>query len=110
MTENPDALPNRIDAIERKLDALSASVDRRFDDVNTRFDDVNVHFGEQRTYTEFASDRLERLMTAGFERVERSIAAGSERLERLERKLDQFIDFQSRATRRRRPLPRPKKN
>ena len=45
---------------------------------------------EQRQYTEFAFDRLASEMGAGFNSVEG-------RFNRLERKLDQFIDTQSKA-------------
>jgi hypothetical protein len=88
MTANLDALPARVEAIEHKLDALALSVDRRFDEVTQAF-------VEQRQYTEFAFGQLERRMNEGFTRLEKSLAARSD-LERLERKLDQFIDSQSR--------------
>src|SRR5688572_9691599 len=95
MAENLEALPERVDTIERKLDTLSASVDKRFDDVNRRFDDVDKrfeevseHFVEQRKYTEFAFERLEKSMGDGFTSVRTDI-------ERLERKLDQFVEGQS---------------
>jgi hypothetical protein len=96
MSTNLDALPERVERIERKVDALSVSVDerfdqverrfaevdKRFDDVDRRFQEVSEHFVEQRQYTEFAFERLERRMVDGFER--------------LERKLDQFTEAQSR--------------
>lgn len=121
MSANLDALPERVELIERKLDALSVSVDRRFeevdkrfeqvdrrfDEVDKRFDEVSEHFVEQRQYTEFAFERLERRMVDGFDRLERMRAVDSGRLERLERKLDQFIDSQSRQPRR--PAGRSKK-
>ena len=107
MTPNLDALPERVEAIEHKLDALSLSVDKRFAEIDKRFDEVSEHFVEQRQYTEFAFGQLERRMIEGFTRLEKSLAARSD-LERLERKLDQFIDSQSRRnprrkTRRRKP-------
>ncbi|HLG59065.1 MAG TPA: hypothetical protein VI485_27230 [Vicinamibacterales bacterium] len=96
MTGNLEQLPERVGVLERKLDSLSASVDRRFDEVDKRFDEVTQHFVEQRQYTEFAFETLERRMVAGFERLEGRMVAGfrthSDRLERIERKLDQFID------------------
>jgi hypothetical protein len=95
MTANLDALPERVEAIEHKLDALSLSVDNRFAEIDKRFDEVSERFVEQRQYTEFAFGQLERRMNEGFTRLEKSLAAGSD-LERLERKLDQFIDSQSR--------------
>lgn len=68
---NPEALPDRVDRIEQKLDSLTASIDRRFADVDRRFDDVDRRFNdvtdalvEQRQYTEFAFDRLDKRLTA----------------------------------------------
>lgn len=75
---NPEALPDRVDRIEQKLDSLTASidrrfadvdrrfadVDRRFDDVDRRFNDVTDALVEQRQYTEFAFDRLDKRLTA----------------------------------------------
>ena len=72
-----DALPERVDNIERKLDALSVSVDRRFEQVDRRFDLVDEHFAEQRRYTEFAYERLDRRIT----RLEHTMIAGFDRLE-----------------------------
>jgi len=123
MSANLDALPERVELIEQKLDALSVSadrrfeqidqrfeqVDRRFEQVDRRFDEVSEHFVEQREYIEFAFGTLERRMVDGFDRLERMRAIDSGRLERLERKLDQFIDTQSRRARRR-PSVRRKKN
>jgi tetrahydromethanopterin S-methyltransferase subunit G len=77
--------------VEQKLDALSVSVDKRFDSVDQRFHAVDKRFDavdkqfetvtvaivEQRQYTEFAFGRVET------------------RLDRIERKLDQFIDTQT---------------
>jgi hypothetical protein len=63
--------------VEQKLDALSASVDKRFDAVDKQFETVTVAIVEQRQYTEFAFGRVET------------------RLDRIERKLDQFIDTQT---------------
>lgn len=108
-----ETLPERVDLIERKLDALSASVDRRFEE-------VNEHFAEQRRYTEFAYERLDQRMTAGFDgldqrmttgfdRLVRLIRAETRRLERMEGRLDEFIRAQPTATRRRRTVQKPKK-
>ena len=74
--------------VEQKLDRLSTSVEQRFDAVDRRFDDVTAALGEQRQYTEFAFDRLAGGMKAGFKGVD-------SRFNKLERKLDQFIDTQS---------------
>jgi hypothetical protein len=119
-----DALSGTVTTLSATVDALSASVDarfeqvdKRFEDIDKRFDEVRDHFVEQREYIEFASDRLDRLMSDGFTALERRIADSeryyeqrlTEGLSRLEHKLDQFIDSQSRPTSRattsRRPRP-----
>jgi len=69
---------------------------------------VTQAFVEQRQYTEFAYAQLERRMVDGFGRLEQMRAIDSARLERLERKLDQFIESQSR--RPPRSTGRPKKH
>jgi len=68
---NHEALPDRVDRIEQKLDSLAVSIDRRFEDVDRRFDDVDKRFNEvtdaiveQRRYTEFAFERLDKRLTA----------------------------------------------
>ncbi len=76
-----DALSANVDALSTNVDSLSASVDLRFNEVDKRFDEVAKGFVEQRQYTEFAFDRLTGEMRGGFNRIER--------------KLDQFIDTQS---------------
>lgn len=102
MAENLESLPERVDVIERKLDALSLSVD-------TRFDAVDGHVAEQRRYIEFAYQRLEERMNAGFDRLDGGLLAVNSRLERLEAKLDHFIGSWSGAMPRRRVPRRPKK-
>ena len=81
-------------SVDGRFDTLSVSVDERFDtlsvSVDERFDAVDVALIEQRQYTEFAFDRLADAMRNGFNGVDG-------RFNRLERKLDQFIDTQSRA-------------
>jgi exonuclease VII large subunit len=77
-------------SVDERFDTLSASVDHRFDVVDQRFDEVTTSLVEQRQYTEFAFDRLAGEMRVGFKGVDK-------RLDRLERKLDQFIDTQSKA-------------
>ena len=57
-------------------------------ELERRFDEVQAALVEQRQYTEFAFERLSAEMRNGFAQV------GS-RFDRLERKLDQFIDTQS---------------
>ena len=58
--------------------------------IERRFDDVDAAVAEQRQYTEWAYSRLE----ARIETLDASMTTG---LARLERKLDQFIDAQSKA-------------
>jgi hypothetical protein len=81
-------------SVDKRFDTLSGSVDERFDtlsaSVDERFDAVDVALIGQRQYTEFAFDRLADEMRNGFNGVDG-------RFNRLERKLDQFIDTQSRA-------------
>ena len=95
MTDGLDNLPDRVQTVEQKVDALSTSVD-------ARFDQVDAAIGEQRQYTEFAYDRLNSKMDAGFARIDERFgridgrfAQMDGRFARLERKLDQFIDTQS---------------
>jgi hypothetical protein len=109
MSADLNALPERVEVIARTLDDLSASVDARFEQVDPRlaqidrrFDEVLAAIVEQREYTEFAFQRVERRMD-GFER---STVAG---FARLERKLDLILDGQQRPVRRPQPR-RPRKN
>ena len=130
MSADLDALPERVEVIARKLDDLSASVDARFEQVDARFEQVDRRFEqvdlrfehvnqrfeqvdkrfdevtaaiiEQREYTEFAFQRVERRMDG----LERSTVAG---FARLERKLDLILDGQQRPDRRS-PPRRPRKN
>jgi thioredoxin-like negative regulator of GroEL len=83
MTGEVDDVQKGVQAVEQKVDALSASVD-------ARFDAVDAALIEQRQYTEFAFDRLASEMRAGFNDIDG-------RFNRIERKLHQFIDTQSRA-------------
>ena len=78
MVDPMEALPERVTAVEGKLDALGARVDARFDDVTRAL-------VEQREYTEFAFERLQTEMRAGFSAMATNFA-------RLERKFDQLID------------------
>ena len=102
MADRLDALPERVDVIERKLDDLSRSVDsrfeqvdQRFEQIDRRFDAVDEHFAEQRRYVEFAYERLDARMTAGFSR--------------LDRKLDRLLTASALSARRRRPAGGRKK-
>jgi DNA anti-recombination protein RmuC len=108
--EGAETLGQKIDtlaaSVDHRLDALSASVDQRFDafaasvderfatlsaSVDERFDAVDAALIEQRQYTEFAFDRVDKR----FDRVDGRLDRIDSRFDRLERKLDQFIDTQS---------------
>jgi len=74
-----------LDTLDRKIDTLGASVDEAF--------------AEQRAYTEFAVERLERKMDTRFSKftmrlteLTTEVRRLASRFDRLERKLDQFID------------------
>ncbi len=82
-------LERRVGRVEEKLDALSGSIESRFDTVDERFNASDLAFVEQREYTEFAFDRLRTEMLSGFDRMDA-------RFNRVDRRLDQFIDTQSR--------------
>jgi hypothetical protein len=88
-------------SVDKRFDTLSLSVDERFDtlsaSVDERFDAVDVALIEQRQYTEFAFNRLADEMRNGFGAVNGRLDGVDGRFNRLERKLDQFIDTQSRA-------------
>lgn len=104
MAERVDKVQVRVLAVEQKVDALSGSVD-------ARFDAVDAALVEQRQYTEFAFDRLANEMRAGFSSVNDRFNASETRFDSMdsrfdnmdsrfnsmERKLDQFIDTQSKA-------------
>jgi hypothetical protein len=108
MSSDLDKSGEGTETVGQKLDTLSASVDKRFDtltkrfdtltvSVDERFDAVDVALIEQRQYTEFAFDRLADEVRTGFEAVNGRLDGADGRFNRLERKLDQFIDTQSRA-------------
>lgn len=59
----------RVVRIEKKVDALSVSVDERFNEVRD-------HFVEQREYSEFAYNRLDRRISEGLARLEQRMAEG----------------------------------
>jgi DNA anti-recombination protein RmuC len=91
-------------SVDQRFDTMSASVNERFDtmtaSVDERFDAVDVALVEQRQYTEFAFDRLDRRfdsVDARFNSVDSRLDSIDSRFNRLERKLDQFIDTQSTA-------------
>ena len=93
-------LGERVERVEQKVDDLATSVDRRF----AEFSEALV---EGRRYTEFAFDRLEGrfgvvesrfdALEGRFDGLEGRFGVLEGRFGRLERKLDQFIDVQSRA-------------
>jgi hypothetical protein len=111
MTDGSSNLPERVEVIEQKLDGLIqsvdvrfaqvdvrfAQVDARFEEVNRRFDQVDAAIVEQRAYTEFAYEKLDAKMDAGFARLDQKIDNGLQRVDgrfdRLERKIDQLIDL-----------------
>ena len=90
MTDGSNNLPERLEVVEHKLDGLIQSVD-------VRFDEVAAAIAEQRAYTEFAIERLDSKMDAGFARLDQKIDDGLRRVDgrfdRLERKMDQIIDL-----------------
>jgi len=89
MTDGSNNLPERLEVVEHKLDGLIQSVD-------VRFDEVAAAIAEQRAYTEFAIERLDSKMDAGFARLDQKIDDGSRRVDgrfdQLERKMDQIND------------------
>ena len=74
-------LTARVETVETKIDRLSRSVDERFNQVDERFNQVDAAIAEQRAYTEFV-----------YERLDRRIAALEGGFARFERKLDHVID------------------
>ena len=100
MADKIDRLEERIQVVEGKVDQLASAM-------NAGFQAVDEAFREQREYTEFGfarlEQRLEARMDAGFARVDErfasvdgSLAVLGAGLARVERKLDQFIDVQTR--------------
>jgi hypothetical protein len=104
MTGDLENVRERVQAVEHKVDALAVSVD-------ARFNAVDEALLEQRQYTEFAFDRLSGNMRADFYRIDKRFDGVEEHFvvlkgrfegleghfNRLERKLDRFIESQSRA-------------
>jgi hypothetical protein len=112
MANGPQDPPGRVQRVEQKLDALSASV-------AAGFEHVDAALLEQREYTEFAYEKLDAKMDAGFSRLDGKMDAGFSRLDqrmdaafaqidgrfaglerkidvrfaRLERKTDQIVDL-----------------
>jgi uncharacterized protein (DUF3084 family) len=76
------SIGQRFEQVDRRFEQVDRrfeQVDRRFEQVDRRFDGIEGALVEQRAYTEFASERLDAKMDAGFAR--------------LERKLDQILDL-----------------
>jgi hypothetical protein len=109
MNDEREQIIVALSRIEHKVDALSGSVDQRFDAVDRRFEAVQGALIEQRHYTEFAFDQTIQLMSDRFKSVDDGFKSVDDRFKsvddrfksvddrfnRLERKLDQFIDTQS---------------
>jgi chromosome segregation ATPase len=97
-----DAMDARFDAMDARFEAVDArfeAVDARFDGVDTRLEELTEQLAtglaEQRAYTDHAFGRLRQDLqeqsartAAGFDRTDGHLA-------RIERKLDRFIDTQS---------------
>jgi chromosome segregation ATPase len=90
-----DARFVQVDARFGQVDERLAAIDKQFEAIHKEFREVQGHFVEQREYTEFAYERLDRRLTQGFSR--------------LERRLDQVIDAQSRPGTATQPRSRPSK-
>jgi septal ring factor EnvC (AmiA/AmiB activator) len=105
-----DARFDQVDARFGQVDRRFAQVDRRFQqleaNIERRFEQVDEAFLEQRRYTEFAYERLDAKMDAGFARLETKIdglAGVRGDIGRLERKLDSFIELNTRKRPRKQP-------
>jgi hypothetical protein len=89
MANGPQDLPGRVQRVEQKLDALSASV-------AAGFQHVDAAMLDQREYTEFAYEKLDAKVDAGFSRLDRKMDAGFSRLDQKVdagfSRLDQRID------------------
>jgi chromosome segregation ATPase len=82
----------RVERIESKLDVLSESVDQRFKEVDKQFLEVREHFVEQRKYVEFAYDKLDNRMAAGFSRLDQRVDDLDNRMAAGFSRLDQRVD------------------
>jgi hypothetical protein len=90
-------MADRIDRLEGRIEVVEGKVDQLASAMSAGFQAVDEAFREQREYTEFCFARLEQRMDAGFAKVDDRLALLGAGLSRVERKLDQFIDVQSRA-------------
>jgi chromosome segregation ATPase len=78
-----EEIDRRFEQVDRRFEQVDRrfeQVDHRFEQVDRRFDGIESALIEQREYTEFAFERLDRKMDAGFAR--------------LERKVDRILDLQ----------------
>ena len=105
-----DVMADRIDRLEERVQVVEGKVDQLASAMNAGFQTVDEAFREQREYTEFCFARLEARMDAGFAQIDDRFAQIDDRfvkiddrfnkmdagLSRVERKLDQFIDVQTR--------------
>ena len=110
-------MADRIDRLEERVQVVEGKVDQLASAMNAGFQTVDEAFREQREYTEFCFARLEARMDAGFAQIDDRFAQIDDRfaqiddrfvkiddrfnkmdagLSRVERKLDQFIDVQTR--------------
>jgi len=96
-------MADRIDRLEERIQVVETKVDQLASAMNAGFRAVEEALREQREYTEFCFVRLEQRMDAGFSRIDERFGEIDDRfgrmeagLARVERKLDQFIDVQSR--------------
>src|SRR5215211_4145364 len=95
-----EGLPDRVESLERKIDVLAASLD-------ARFDGVDLAIAEQRAFTAFVHEQIEgrvgqidgRLgqIDGRVGQIEGRFGQMESHFDRLERKLDGFVDTQSRA-------------
>jgi len=100
MIEGLEQLPERVAAVERKIDVLTTRVDvlsTRVDLLSAReeerYQQTAAAFAEQRSYTDAGFARME----TRFAHIDSRFVVVEGRFDRLERKLDGFIDAQTRA-------------
>jgi predicted nucleic acid-binding Zn-ribbon protein len=91
-----EVMADRIDRLEERIDVVEGKVDQLASAMSAGFRAVDEALREQREYTEFCFVRLEARMDAGFAKIDERFGKMESGLARVERKLDQFIDVQSR--------------
>ena len=82
-----DAGFERVDARFRQIDARFEQIDERFEQIDARFEQIDARF-------EQIDARFEQI-DARFKQIDARFSRMDGRLARIERKLDQFIDVQS---------------